>query len=136
MKKVLIVDDDPEIRTFYALLLQREGWEVDEAENGRDALFKARQELPALVLLDVMMPEMDGYEVCRRLRADPHTSHMTILLISAKATVTDRRNGIMAGANDFLCKTIGPRRLVAQIRAFLTSPMPGDSAVPVPVAKS
>jgi DNA-binding response OmpR family regulator len=134
--KVLIVDDDPEIRTFYALLLQREGWEVDEAENGYDALSKARAQPPALVLLDVMMPELDGYEVCRRLRADPQTSDLTILMISAKATVTDRRNGIMAGANDFLCKTIGPRRLVAQIRTFLTSPMPDDGKVWVSIANT
>ena len=136
MKKVLIVDDDPEIRNFYGLLLRREGWEVVEAESGQDALSKARAESPDLVLLDVMMPDMDGYEVCRHLRADPQTADLPILMISAKATVSDRRSGMTAGANDFLCKTVGPRRLVAQIRNILTNPLSGDGTVSVPASNA
>jgi DNA-binding response OmpR family regulator len=121
MKKVLIVDDDADVLALYGLLLRREGWGVVEAGSGPEALSKVVAETPDLVLLDVMMPEMNGYEVCRKLRREPQTAQLPILLISGKATISDRRNGMLAGANDFMNKTIGPRRLVARIRPFLDS---------------
>jgi DNA-binding response OmpR family regulator len=121
MQKVLIVDDDPDIRSLYGLLLRREGWDVIEAGSGQEALSKVKTEPPALVLLDVMMPEMNGYEVCRHLRANPQTAHLPILMISGWATVADRRNGMLAGANDFLAKAIGPQRLIAHVRTYLST---------------
>jgi CheY-like chemotaxis protein len=134
MKKVLIVDDDADIRALYRLILRREGLEVIEAKSGPEALAKAKTEAPALVLLDVMMPDMNGYEVCQRLRADPQTAHLPILLISAKATPTDRGNGKLAGADDFLNKTIEPRKLVARVHQFLSTPVPGDCLAPLPAS--
>lgn len=122
--KVLIVDDDPDIRTLYKLVLRREGLEVIEAESGYEALSKVRREPPALVLLDVMMPEMDGYEVCRKLRSDPETAHLPILLISGKSTVSARRDGIMAGANDLLSKTVALQTLVSSVQTLLSNPLP------------
>jgi DNA-binding response OmpR family regulator len=122
--KVLIVDDDPDIRTLYKLVLRREGLEVIEAESGYEALSKVRREPPALVLLDVMMPEMDGYEVCRKLRSDPETAHLPILLISGRSTVSARRDGIMAGANDLLSKTVALQTLVSSVQTLLSNPLP------------
>lgn len=132
MKKVLIVDDDPDIRALYRLVLCQEGLEVIEAENGQDALAKAKSEAPALVLLDIMMPDIDGYEVCRRLRADPRTTGLPVLLFSAKGTSADRKNGFQVGANDFMVKSAGPRALVARIRLLLSDTLSNSDGMPLP----
>jgi DNA-binding response OmpR family regulator len=119
MKKILIVDDDPDMRSLYRLVLQHEGLEVIEAASGSEALSLIHQEPPALVLLDIMMPEMDGYEVCRRLRSNPKTAGLPVLMFSAKGTSADRRIGMLAGANDYMTKSVGPRALVARIHSLL-----------------
>ena len=122
MKKILIVDDDADVRSLYRLVLRQEGLEVHEAQDGKDALAIAQTETLALVLLDIMMPEMDGYEVCRQLRANPDTANVPILLFSAKATATGREDGLLAGADDFVAKSVGPRALVARVRSLLSPP--------------
>lgn len=132
-KMILIVDDDPDVRTLYRLVLHQEGLEVVEAENGQEALDIIQNNTPALVLLDVMMPDMDGYEVCRKLRADPKTARLPVLMFSAKGTGADRNTGLRVGANDFMVKSAGPRALVARIRSLLADPMSGGDAIPVPV---
>jgi DNA-binding response OmpR family regulator len=134
MKKVLIVDDDPDIRTLYRLVLHQEGLEVVEAGNGQEALNIIKAEEPALVLLDIMMPEMDGYEVCRRLRADPRTARLPVLMFSAKGTSADLKNGFNVGANDFVVKSAGPRALIARIRSLLSDPLSNNNGLPVPFA--
>jgi DNA-binding response OmpR family regulator len=132
-KKILIVDDDPDMRSLYRLVLRQEGLEVIEAETGSEALSLAKKEPLALVLLDIMMPEMDGYEVCRRLRADPRTADLPVLMFSANGTGSARRNGMLVGANDFVTKSVGPRALVARVRSILSSPFNGQGKAPFPV---
>lgn len=130
-QKVLIVDDDPDIRSLYRLVLLQEGLDVIEAESGQEALSKVRAEKPALVLLDIMMPEMDGYEVCRQLRANPQTAKLPVLMFSAKGMSDDRENGVLVGADDFVTKAAGPRALVARIRSLLSCSISGGGAMSV-----
>jgi len=131
-RTVLIVDDDPDIRDLYKLVLQKDGLAVDEAESGPEALTKINQEKPDLVLLDVMMPEMDGYEVCRRIRSDPQTADLLVLMFSARSSSTERRNGILAGADDFLTKVVGPRAVMSRIQALLSASFSGNKKTSTP----
>jgi DNA-binding response OmpR family regulator len=129
--KVLIVDDDPDLRSLYRLVLKQEGLEVVEAESGQEALTKVRVENPALILLDIMMPEMDGFEVCRRLRADPQTAGVPVLICSAKATIDDRKTGMRVGADDFVTKSDGPRVLVNRILSLLSDSFSTSDGAPL-----
>jgi DNA-binding response OmpR family regulator len=129
--KILIVDDDPDVRSLYRLVLKQEGLEVIEAESGREALAKVRAESPALILLDIMMPEMDGYEVCRRLRADPQTARVPVLMCSAKGTSDDLKTGLRVGADDFVTKSAGPRVLVDRILSLLSDSLPTSDGAPL-----
>ena len=129
--KVLVVDDDPDVRSLYRLILSLEGLEVIEAESGPQALSIVRVEDPALILLDIMMPEMDGYEVCRRLRADPRTASLPVLMCSAKDTGDDRKHGKLVGADDFVTKSAGPRVLVDRIYSLLSDTLPRRDSAPL-----
>jgi DNA-binding response OmpR family regulator len=133
--KILIVDDDPDVRSLYRLVLKQEGLEVIEAESGREALAKVRTESPALILLDIMMPEMDGYEVCRRLRADPQTASVPVLMCSAKGTSDDRKTGLRVGADDFVTKSAGPRVLVDRILSLLSASLPTSDGAPLAASR-
>jgi len=103
---VLVVDDEEQNRTLLRDPLEARGYEVAEAENGMQALQKIAVRLPDVILLDLMMPQMDGFEVCRRLRKDAKTAHLPILMITALSERGDRLLGIQSGANDFLNKPI------------------------------
>jgi pilus assembly protein CpaE len=118
-EKVLIVDDEVQTLRLVGLMLERQGYKILAANNGTQALQMARADRPDIVVLDIMMPDMDGYEVTRRLRADPETAHIPILLFTAKAQVDDKLNGYEAGADDFLTKPIHPAELTAHLRALL-----------------
>ncbi len=130
--KVLVVDDDPDVRSLYQLALSLEGLQVIEAESGQEALSKARAVDPDLIILDIMMPEMDGYEVCRRLRADPRTARVPVLMCSSKGTSDDRKNGMLVGADDFVTKSAGPRVLLDRIYSLLSDSVPGRDSSPIP----
>lgn len=125
MQKILIVDDDPDIRSLYRLVLRQEGLEVIEAASGQEALSRVETDIPALVLLDIMMPDMDGYEVCRRLRANPRTVKLPVLLFSANGAGSVQDNVKRAGADGFVAKTAGPRAVATRIHALLTGLAPG-----------
>jgi len=118
-EKILLVDDDMDTLRLVGLMLQRQGYEVRAASNGLQALSLAQAELPDLILLDVMMPEMDGYEVARRMRADPATAEVPIIMFTAKTQVDDKVAGFEAGADDYLTKPTQPRELFAHMRAVL-----------------
>jgi len=118
-KKILIVDDDLESLKLIGLMLQRRGYEIIAARGGNQALVKAETEDPDLVILDVMMPEMDGYEVCQRLRANPNTAYLPVLMFTAKTLVRDKVAGFRAGADDYLTKPIHPTELVSHVEALL-----------------
>lgn len=118
-EKVLLVDDDIDTLKLVGLMLQRQGYEVRAASNGMQALAMAQAEPPDLILLDVMMPEMDGYEVARRLRADAKTAEVPIIMFTAKTQVDDKVAGFEAGADDYLTKPTQPRELFAHMKAVL-----------------
>ncbi len=119
-KKILIVDDELESVKLIGLMLQRRGYEIVAARSGTQALEKAEAESPDLAILDVMMPDMDGYEVCRRLRANPATTSLPIIMFTAKTTVDDKVAGFQAGADDYLTKPIHPDELASRVEAVLS----------------
>src|SRR5690606_4964883 len=118
-EKILIVDDDIDSLKLIGLMLQRHGYEVVAANAGNQALAKASSDHPNLIILDVMMPDMDGYEVCRRLRAEPVTASIPIIMFTAKTMVDDKVAGFEAGADDYLTKPTHPAELSSRVKAVL-----------------
>lgn len=118
-ERILIVDDDPNALRLIGYALQRQGYEVVVAQNGQEALAKAQSEKPNLIVLDVMMPAMDGYQVLRRLRADPDTARTPVILFTAKSQVDDKIAGFEAGADDYMAKPVTPAELIARVKALL-----------------
>ncbi|HNQ87365.1 MAG TPA: response regulator transcription factor [Verrucomicrobiota bacterium] len=117
--KILVVDDEPDAVELVAFNLRQAGFEVATAADGAEALKKARAWIPDLVVLDVMLPELDGFEVCKLLRRDPATAGVAILMLTAKAEELDRVLGLELGADDYLTKPFSPRELVLRIRNIL-----------------
>lgn len=115
-KLILVVDDEPRMITFMRMNLELEGCRVISAANGREALEKARQDMPDVVLLDIMMPGMDGFETLRRLR---QFSQVPVLILTAKDEGEDRIKGLELGADDYIGKPFNHRELVSRIRAVL-----------------
>lgn len=118
--KILIVDDDVDTLRMVGLMLQREGYDIVAASSGQQAIVLAQTELPDLVLLDVMMPDLDGVEVTRRLRAADSTRDIPIIIFTAKTQVDDKILGFEAGADDYLTKPTQPRELFAHVKAVLS----------------
>jgi DNA-binding response OmpR family regulator len=116
LKTILVVDDKASVRTLVREYLTAEGFRVITAENGQNALYAARQEKPDLVLLDIMMPEMDGYEFIRAYRRE---SSIPVILLTAKMEETDKVLGLELGADDYITKPFGMKELVARIHAAL-----------------
>jgi len=121
-EKILIVDDDVNALKLIGYTLHKEGYEIIAAQSGQEALVKALEEEPQLVILDVMMPRMDGYEVCRRLRATPQTAQVPVIMLTAKSQVEAKVAGFAAGADDYLTKPVIPAELVARVKALLLHP--------------
>ena len=117
--KILIVDDEPEAVELVDFNLKQAGFEVLTAGDGAEALKKARSTLPSLVVLDLMLPEIDGLEVCKMLRRDPATSAIPIVIVTAKAAEIDRILGLELGADDYITKPFSPRELVLRIKNIL-----------------
>lgn len=118
-KKILIVDDERDIVEMLRYNLEKEGYFVLTALNGRHALEEARQHRPDLILLDVMMPEMDGWEVCKHLMKDPHTSSIPVIFLTAKGSEIDEVVGLELGADDYIVKPISIRKLIARVKTSL-----------------
>ncbi len=119
-EKILIVDDDLDTLRLVGLMLQRQGYNIVAATNGEQGLAKAFEEKPDLILLDVMMPDLDGYEVTRRLRKNPITATTPILMFTAKTQLDDKVTGFEVGADDYLTKPTHPSELQAHVRALLS----------------
>ncbi len=117
--RILIVDDEAGARKALATLLRREGFEVSDASSGSNALAECGAFRPDLVLLDIVMPEMDGFEVCRRIKARPETRLTPVVLITGLSATEDRIEGINAGADDFLSKPIDVNELLARARSLI-----------------
>ena len=128
MKRVLIVDDEPDIVELIRYNLRAEGYEVITAENGREALEKAGSALPDLVILDLMMPVMDGLETCKRLKADPRFARIPVLFLTARSGEVDEVIALELGADDYIRKPITPRKLAARVKALFRRYEQGSGA--------
>jgi two-component system, OmpR family, response regulator len=117
MSKVMIVDDDPNIRELVSTLLHNHGFESSEAADGRDALKKALNDKPDLVIIDIMMPKMDGFELCRNLRQD--YKDIPILMLTAKGELASKVKGFGLGADDYLTKPFEDTELILRVQALL-----------------
>jgi len=116
---ILVVDDDPDIARFVEVNLRSAGYDVAVASDGEQALEKAAELRPDLVLLDVMMPRIDGFEVAQRLRRNPQTANTSIIMLTAKALSTDKVLGLTAGADDYIIKPFDPIELLARVKGTL-----------------
>ncbi len=117
MQKILVVDDSATERFFFSELLSSNGYEVVTAENGAEALTKAKSEKPNLILMDVVMPGQNGFQVTRTISRDPETAHIPIIMCTSKSQETDRYWGLKQGAKDYVVKPIDPKDLLSKIRA-------------------
>jgi CheY-like chemotaxis protein len=118
-EKILVVDDDLDTLRLVGMMLERQGFQILVASSGEQALAKTRAELPDLILLDLMMPDIDGVEVARQLRADPQTQNILIIMFTAKGQTEDKIEGLDAGADDYITKPAQPRELIAHVKAVL-----------------
>ena len=117
--RILIVEDDPDIAELVARYLEKAAFETDRAASGRDALQMIAVNPPALVVLDLMLPHVDGLEICRRLRSDQKTAAIPLIMLTARAEESERIVGLELGADDYLAKPFSPNELVARVRALL-----------------
>jgi len=118
-KKVLIVDDEPNISISVEFLMRREGFEVLVAHDGEEGLERIRADRPDLVVLDVMMPKLDGFEVCKAVRADPALAGVRILMLTAKGRAAEIAKGFALGADAYIPKPFSTRDLVAKVKELL-----------------
>ena len=116
---VLVADDDPDILSLIALRLERSGYDVLAAEDGRQALTTALERVPDVAVLDVTMPKLDGYEVTKLLRDDARTRHMPVILLTARVQESDIARGIEAGADDYVTKPFSTQELRDRVQAVL-----------------
>ena len=119
-KKILVVDDEVYILHILDFSLGAEGYEVLTAADGDEAIRMARTEKPDLIVLDIMMPKVDGFEACRRLKADTETSAIPVILLTAKGREVDRQMGMEVGADDYIVKPFSPTRLIEKIGSYLS----------------
>jgi len=127
-EKILIIDDDLDTLRLVGMMLQKQGYQILAASNGRQGLDLALAEIPNLILLDVMMPQMDGYEVARNLRSNPKTVDIPILMFTAKSQLEDKVTGFEAGADDYLTKPTHPAELQAHVKALLARSAKGSKS--------
>ena len=117
--KILLVDDEPDILEIIGYNLSQEGYQIITAKNGKEAITKAKKELPQLIIMDVMMPEMDGMEACEAIRKIPELSHTIITFLTARSEDYSQVAGFDAGADDYIAKPIKPKLLVSKVKALL-----------------
>ncbi len=118
-EKILVVDDEQDLVKLVRFNLEKDGYKVISAFNGEDALFLARKERPALIILDLMLPGIDGLEVCKKLKADQELTNIAIIMLTAKGEESDITVGLKLGADDYVTKPFSPKELVARVQAVL-----------------
>jgi len=121
MPTILVVDDERDIRELVAFSLRYAGIEVVTASSGEEAVSVAKQTLPDLILMDVRMPRLDGFEACRQVKADPEIQHIPVVFLSAKGQDAEIQAGFAAGGTDYLVKPFSPIQLNERVRALLAS---------------
>ncbi|NTW24023.1 MAG: response regulator transcription factor, partial [Lentimicrobium sp.] len=125
--KILLADDEPDVLEFLSYNLKKEGYQTLKAKNGRDALAIARKELPHLVILDVMMPELDGIETCREIKLLPELKDTIVVFLTARGEDYSQIAGFDAGADDYITKPIKPRILTSRVKALLRRYKSGET---------
>ena len=120
-KKILVVDDEPFVLRSLTFVLGKHGYETVSAKDGREALKLIEEEKPDLVFLDVMMPYLNGYEVCRKIRQDPRNDNLYIIMLTAKGQERDRKKGLTVGANEFMVKHFSPSTVMQRVKEILDS---------------
>jgi DNA-binding response OmpR family regulator len=120
MARILIAEDEPDIRELVAFTLRFAGHEVTTTSNGEEALLHATQSIPDLILMDVRMPRMTGYDACRAMKATPGLQHVPVVFLSAKGQDSEIQTGLDAGAEEYLLKPFAPYQLTERVRAILT----------------
>ena len=118
-KKILIVEDDPSFSRAINHIVEKEGYEVITASNGMTGLRMAKEDNPDLLILDVMLPGLDGFEICSRLRQDPPTTKLPIIMLSAKGQEADKTTGLKVGANEYLTKPVDRTLLLEKMTSLL-----------------
>lgn len=118
-QKILVVDDEKELTALVSLHMKMAGFEVITAANGEKALELSREESPDLIILDLMIPKIDGWQVCEQLREDPATKDIPVIMLTARAQIEDKLKGFEAGADDYVTKPFSPRELVARVKRVL-----------------
>ena len=116
---ILVIDDEPYILRSLSYLLTREGYTVETASNGEEGLARVRTLRPPLVFLDIMMPNMNGYEVCEQVKQDPSLAGTYVIMLSAKGQQIDRERGLLGGADEYMTKPFSPREVAQRVRAIL-----------------
>lgn len=119
---VLVVDDEPNIVLSFEFLLKQVGYDVRVARDGEQALASIAEFKPGLVLLDVMMPKRDGYDVCQTIRANPDWADVRVIMLTARGSDTDRQKGLALGADEYITKPFSTRDVVEKVRQFLGAP--------------
>ncbi len=114
--KVLVVDDEPNIILSLDFLIRKAGYELYIARNGQEALHTAQEHKPQIIVLDIMMPDIDGFEVCKRIKANPDTSEARIIFLSAKSKIEDVKKGMELGADDYITKPFSTKHLMEKIK--------------------
>ena len=120
-KKILIVEDELKIRNVISMYLKREGYETFETDNGIDALSLAAEEKPGLIVLDIMLPRLSGYDVCRALKSNEDTKNICIIILSAKGQEWEKSEGYQVGADYYETKPFSPKQLIDKIKSLLDS---------------
>jgi two-component system alkaline phosphatase synthesis response regulator PhoP len=123
-KKILVIEDDPATLRLVDYSLRHEGYQVFTASNGLEGIRKAHDDAPDLIILDVMLPGIDGYEICHRLRSEPDTAQLPILMFSAKAQEIDKDTGLKVGADEYLSKPAAPADIVNRVESLLAEEKP------------
>ena len=118
-KNVLVVDDEPNIVLSLKFLITQECYEVRTASSGEEALQALAEQVPDLILLDVMMPKPDGYEVCQKIRATPEWKDIPVIMLTAKSRDIEKEKGLAMGADDYITKPFATKELIAKVKAFL-----------------
>src|SRR4051794_21144080 len=116
MKKILLIEDDADLYSLIQYNLEKEGFQFAGSQTGKGAIDLCRREKPDLVILDIMLPDSDGLDICKRIRAHPELSHLPIIFLTARAAETDRIVGLELGANDYIVKPFFVRELIARIK--------------------
>lgn len=120
-RRVMVVDDEPFILRSLVYVLKKEGYDVASAEDGNDALLQVRESRPEILFLDVMMPKMDGFELCRIIKSDPELREIYVILLTAKGQAKDRESAAQAGADEYITKPFRPSLVIEKVRALLAA---------------